>query len=433
VLPNDYYVQSFGSVPSNQILAGSVLQVQLATDSSGNVTVATFGYTDPSGKASNVPYTFPTGAAYPIYGFQADVVGPGGGSACTFTSGSGTLTYSVSMGTLAVQNASTGCGGSQPGTAETSNAIYGAITPASGIKLTQHMRVPALRSFKTVDNYQNIFVLGADGNLWLEQPPFGTAPPERVQVDSSVSTLQALSDQQVLVLGRDGKLWLEQAPFGKVPPSRVQVDGSVQAFQGVGSQTVLVLGNDGNLWEETGPFGKVPPSRVQVDSSVGAFSQVAQTSYVFVLGGDGNLWLEEGPFGKVPPARQQVDANVACFAALGVFAFVWVLGTDGNLWLEFSPFGSVPPARVQIDSNVLAFQPLDLNDVLVLRKDGTLWLEQGSSSTIKRTQIDGQVMGFAATDASNVLVLGSDGKLWWEQAPFGTVPPARKLVDASVA
>ena len=434
VLSNDYEVQGFGSAPSNQILAGSVMQIQLTTDSSGNVTAAAFSVTDPAGKVSNAKFTFPAGAVYPIYGFQVDLVGPGGGAPCTFTSGAGTLTCSVSAGTLAVQNASTGCGGPQPGTAETSNAVYGDITPASGAKLSQSLYVPALRSFQTIDGYQHIFVLGTDGNLWLEQPPFGTAPPQRVQVDGSVSTFQPLSDQQVLVLGRDGKLWLEQAPFGKVPPSRVQVDGSVQAFQGVNSQTVLVLGDDGNLWQETAPFGKVPPSRVQVDAGVNQFSEVAQTNYIFVLGNDGNLWLEEGPFGKVPPSRQQVDASVRAFAAVGLYAFVWVLGTNGNLWLEFSPFGNVPPSRVLIDSNVLAFQVLDLNDVLVLRNDGTLWLEQGSSGTPTRTQIDANVMNFFATDTQNVLVLGSDGNLWWEQAPFGQqVPPQRKLVDASVA
>jgi hypothetical protein len=124
---------------------------------------------------------------------------------------------------------------------------------------------------------------------------------------------------------------------------------------------------------------------------------------------------------------------VRAFQALGVFAFLWVLGTDGKLWLEFSPFGNVPPERVLIDSNVLAFQALDLNDVVVLRNDGTLWLEHGSSGTPTRTQIDGNVMEFMATDTNSVLVLGGDGKLWWEQAPFGNVPPARKLVDATVA
>jgi len=83
-----------------------------------------------------------------------------------------------------------------------------------------------------------------------------------------------------------------------------------------------------------------------------------------------------------------------------------------------------------IDSNVLAMQPLDINDVIVLRTDGTLWLEQGSSAStpVTRTQIDGNVMEFGATDISQVLVLGGDSNLWLEQAPFGTLPPARQLL-----
>jgi len=292
---------------------------------------------------------------------------------------------------------------------------------------------PMPTSFQTVDGFDNIFVLGTDGNLWMERPPFGNLPPARTRIDGNVFTFQALDDQHVLVLGTDGKLWLEQAPFGNVPPSRVQIDGSVQAFQGLDAQNVLVLGIDGNLWQEQAPFGKVPTTRTQVDGTVKQFHQVGNTGDIFVLGNDGNLWLEQGPFGKVPPARQRVDSNVRAFQALGVFAFLWVLGTDGNLWLELSPFGNVPPERVLIDSNVLAFQALDLNDVVVLRNDGTLWLDHGSSGTPTRTQIDGNVMEFMATDTNNVLVLGGDGKLWWEQAPFGKVPPARKLVDATVA
>ena len=89
VLPNDFFIQPFGSAPSNQIPAGSVMQIQLATDFNGNVTTATFSVTDASGNVSSFPFTFPAGAVYPIYGFQVDVVGPGGGSACTFTSGAG--------------------------------------------------------------------------------------------------------------------------------------------------------------------------------------------------------------------------------------------------------------------------------------------------------------------------------------------------------
>ena len=38
---------------------------------------------------------------------------------------------------------------------------------------------------------------------------------------------QALSDTEVFVLGTNGNLWLEHGPFGNVPPSRQQVDGNV--------------------------------------------------------------------------------------------------------------------------------------------------------------------------------------------------------------
>jgi hypothetical protein len=292
---------------------------------------------------------------------------------------------------------------------------------------------PMPRSFQTADGYENIFVLGTDGKLWLEQSPFGTIPPTRTLVDETVFTFTALSNQTVVVLGTDGSLWIAYAPFGKVPPSRVRVDGNVQAFQVVDPRNLVVLDIDGNLWQETGPFGDVPPSRLRVDGDVKQFHQVAHTGYIFVLGQDGNLWLEQSPFGKVPPARRKVDTNVRSFQALDEDGFLWVLGNDGNLWLERSPSENLPPNRVLIDSTVLAYQPLDINHVFVLRNDGTLWLEQGSSGTPSRTQIDANVMEFAATDSQNLLVLGNDGKLWWEQAPFGVVPPKRTVVDATVA
>ena len=60
-------------------------------------------------------------------------------------------------------------------------------------------------------------------------------------------------------LGTDGNLWLEQPPFGNVPPLRTQIDGNVRAFQAFDYNDIYVLGTDGNLWLERGPFGTVPP------------------------------------------------------------------------------------------------------------------------------------------------------------------------------
>ena len=288
------------------------------------------------------------------------------------------------------------------------------------------------RTFQAL-NLQDVLVLGSDGNLWLEQAPFGKVPPSRQQVDANVSTFQGLDTQHVLVLGTNDNLWLEQAPFGKVPPSRQQVDANVRAFQALNLQDVLVLGSDGNLWLEQTPFGKVPPSRQQIDANVFAF-QGLDAQHVLVLGRNGNLWLEQAPFGKVPPSRQQVDANVRAFQALNL-QDVLVLGSDGNLWLEQAPFGKVPPSRQQVDANVLRFQGLDAQHVFVLGRNGNLWLEQAPFGKVppSRQQVDANVRAFQALDLQHVLVLGANGNLWLEEAPFGKVPPSRQQVDANVA
>jgi hypothetical protein len=88
-------------------------------------------------------------------------------------------------------------------------------------------------------------------------------------------TFQALSDTEVLVLGTNGNLWLEQGPFGTVPPPRQQVDGNVRTFQALSATEVLVLGTNGNLWLEQGPFGTVPPPRQQIDGNVALTNVVA--------------------------------------------------------------------------------------------------------------------------------------------------------------
>jgi hypothetical protein len=132
---NNY--SSFGSAPSNQVPAGSVMKIALVTDANGNVTSAAFSMTDPKGTVSSHTFPFPSNALCAIYGFQVDLVGPPSGThTCTFTSGVGVLTYGVSAGTLAVQDKNT-CGGSQLGTAETSNIVYGDVVPASGQQVFQ--------------------------------------------------------------------------------------------------------------------------------------------------------------------------------------------------------------------------------------------------------------------------------------------------------
>jgi hypothetical protein len=123
---------SFGSASSNQVLRGSVMRIALDTDSNGNVTSAAFGVTNPDfSEVSSKQFEFPANCLCAIYGFQVNLVGPPSGTHnCTFTSGGGILTYSA-LDPLAVQTTNT-CGGAQIPTGETSNAVYGDVTPASG-------------------------------------------------------------------------------------------------------------------------------------------------------------------------------------------------------------------------------------------------------------------------------------------------------------
>ena len=134
--PSPNYV-SFGSAPSNQVAAGSVMRIALLTDSSNNVTHAAFSVTGPKGKVSSHTFALPSTALAAIYGFQVDLVGPPSGThSCNFTSGAGFITYAVGpSGTLAVQTTNT-CGGSQPPTAEASNSKYGTVNTVTVIVLT---------------------------------------------------------------------------------------------------------------------------------------------------------------------------------------------------------------------------------------------------------------------------------------------------------
>jgi hypothetical protein len=290
------------------------------------------------------------------------------------------------------------------------------------------------RYFQLVSGYEQIFVVGWDGSLWLEHAPFGTVPPGRELVEHDVSTFQALDFSTVVVLRADQNLWLEEAPFGQVPPRRHQIDATALAFQALNADTVLVLGADQKLWLETAPFGSVPPARHQVDANVLTFHALDE-EVVVILGSDRKLWLATAPFGSVPPPRVQIDATARNFSAVDQSA-IFVIGGDGSLWLEHAPFGQVPPRREEVDTDVLSVVATSTTDaVWVLRNDGTLWLEHGpfGTTTPNRQQVDAKVQAFHAIDTKNVLVLSDDGNLWLEHAPFAAAAPSRQRVDRTVS
>ncbi|HWA93207.1 MAG TPA: hypothetical protein VG844_01300 [Terracidiphilus sp.] len=206
-----------GSRSSNKVLAGSRIAIKLATDSNGNVTGATFSITDPNGSVHSVstqPWQHYAGqsepanyALFPIYGFQADVVSAPG-LTCTFSSGAGTLTYSVSPGALSVQSSNT-CGGSQPGTAETSNTVYDQVTPASGASVSQGLHVPQLLSYGDAGTPGNVSSpVGVGFGGWSDFPLLFAG-----QDASGQSRIYAVNKQaQLLSYGDAGTIGNVSAP-----------------------------------------------------------------------------------------------------------------------------------------------------------------------------------------------------------------------------
>jgi hypothetical protein len=400
------------NVPNNQLPTGSSLTIALTTDpSTYGVTQATFSVQLPGAGPQSVtvdfpasiPFTFTTGeqgtadAQFPIGGFQLNLVGPDGSNA-TFISGAGVLNYFVPAGSsLSVQNGPVGAAcGQYPFafTGETSNIVYGPIGPPTAIP-----------------------IFGAVG---LNQP-FG--------VFGGAKTLSALSPDAVYVIGSDGNLWLEQAPFGTLPPNRTPgpVDANAMACSGVDANTVFVVGSDHNFWIEHAPFGpgNIPPLRTLVYTDALGCSAV-DANTVYFLDSAGDLWLDKAPFLTLAADLTWVASAVGCSAVDA--STVYALDGDGNLWLEQAPFGTVPPAPV--DSNVVGCSAVDASTVYVLNSDGNLFLEQAPFPN--PTPVDSNVVGCSAVDASTVYVLDSDGNLWLERAPFGNIPPLRTPVDANV-
>jgi len=234
-LPTDYQLTSFGSAPSSQLLKGSALKIALETDSSAsaNVTSATFSITDPTGSVSSKKFTFPAGALYPICAFEVDLVGPGGLSTSTFTSGAGQLTYSVSAGEVCAQPPGTTgvCSFQYHGTGENSNAFYGPIIPNCGSLQTQQITTAPGVSGLTVN----------PDILWTGQSATGT-------VTLNEPALPGGTTVELVVSGG-----FEEASFVTVPATVLVLAGDTSATFTIttsatawGVATITAGGPDGN-------------------------------------------------------------------------------------------------------------------------------------------------------------------------------------------
>ncbi|MGO9788130.1 MAG: hypothetical protein ACLP8S_01015 [Solirubrobacteraceae bacterium] len=332
VIPNDSTVAAFADAPSNQILQGSILEVQLSTDTNGNVTEATFNYTDPGGDLRIANYTFQSNAVFPIYGAQPVLVGPFDGAPTSFSSGAGTLTCTISSGSLGVET--TSCGGySEPATAEDSNSIYGDVTPATGSTVTQSVAVVPMT---WVDNDLTAFAGGT---------------PADVNTNDLDGYSQGDGSQHVNFVDEDGHVHeLYRSP----DPAAQWVDNDLTKFaggtaaseespalhayvEGDGSQHVNFVDEHGHVHEL---YRSPDPAAQWVDNDLTKFaggtpavvptweldgySEGDKSQHVNFIDGNGHIHeLYRSP----DPAAQWVDNDLTKFAE-GTSAFV-ESGLDG--------------------------------------------------------------------------------------------------------
>ncbi len=211
----------------------------------------------------------------------------------------------------------------------------------------------AVASFHAIDGNW-VYVLGTDGNLWLED---GTAG-NRSQVASGIQKFQPFNDGSInwsiYVLYKTANLFYAAQSLGAVPVSSKRndtpiqivlnsippaINGNVADFSAVDLVTAYILGTDGKLWRERGSAS----NRDLVDSSVESFVPM-DTKEILVMGTDHKLWRELGN----SAVRDLVDSNLFVDSAnphVPYFAWqanssdptVFVLGSDRKLWDEGMP------------------------------------------------------------------------------------------------
>ena len=93
-----------------------------------------------------------------------------------------------------------------------------------------------------------VYVLDRARNVWLNTVGQGRTAP---QIDANAVAIQAVDNNHVYVLGANGNLWLEEGPWGAVPPARQLVDGNVGQ---VGDPSIIVINSYPNI---SGLNGKV--------------------------------------------------------------------------------------------------------------------------------------------------------------------------------
>jgi hypothetical protein len=224
------------------------------------------------------------------------------------------------------------------------------------------------------------FVLGSDGNLWVnwwtgsEWLWANQGKPAGVNVSGPEGTVTVMdtptSTQRpyAFVLGNDGNLWVnwwtgsewlwadQSKPDGVNISARVGVLTVMDSPAATQRPYAFVLGSDGNLWVNwwSGSWNwanQGKPDGANISARVGVLTVMdspaaTQRPYAFVLGSDGNLWVNWWNYtqwnwanqGKPPGADVSVPVGVITVMDSPTSSqrpYAFVLGSDGNLWVNW--------------------------------------------------------------------------------------------------
>lgn len=310
------------------------------------------------------------------------------------------------------------------------------------------------RVFQAIDA-QNVFVLGADGVLYLEHRSLGSAsvasvvPPVISQVvDRNVESFEAISIDEVLTLRKNGPLmgnhnalWEVRSPFGTSAEGAC-IEGFVWRQASSSSDHVCVT--------------VATRTQAGTDNAAGASHTVAggrcaegfvwrqadKTDHVCVSPAARDQTATENRYARYrvagPSPTKFIEWPVSRFEAGGGDT---LLDPSGQLWrVASTPGESSKP--IELTKDVRAFQVLDPAHFLILKTDDTLqpypgttgtpgpsfsnvWAFQQTadgnlfiidgSDTLRREdpafQIDTDVESFQAIDGNTVFVLKYDGAL----------------------
>jgi hypothetical protein len=459
--PGNY--SSFASASANQVPAGSVMKIALQTNpSNGNVTSATFRITDPVGKHSPNTYTFPSNALAAIYGFQVDLVGtPSGTHTCTFVSGAGLLTYSVSTGTLVLQTGNNICGGPQILTGETSNAVYGPVTPASGSTVRQSL--PILELFYGPGGPGSVFTRwrGPSGS-WSAQQNLGGSTNSKI----TAVVIPGTATVQLFYVGKDGSVWTrwrksdgswsEQKNLGGSAIDHLNI--TAHLVPGTATVQLFYVGKDGSvrtLWRESdGTWSEHHNLEGSTGSCITAHEVPGtDTLQLFYTGKkDGRVWTRwresDGTWSEQKDLGGAAISNITAITIPGTEIMqLFYVGTDSSIWTRWRDNGvwSEPNKLGGTTTGNIAAIVLPGTQIVQLfypGGDGSVWTRwRNTNATWSDQKNLGGTAGanITATVVPGTLVVqlfyvGKDGSVWthWRNAN-GSWSDRQKLWEAAGA